>query len=223
MTNAGLFIITETNIVAYGFHKTAITELPPSTAESSWLNYMKTKRLAELEVQKSVESGLDAVILNPANIIGPWDYSNWSQAFQLINNNDLPGSPNTKASWCHVDSVAQAHIAAFHKGATGENYLLGGADATTLEAIKIIAKLLDRKSPRVIPKFILQIIARLSVISATFTGKEPDMTPEKVALITNDLVADCSNAIKELEYKPVELQIMLQDCYDWMKSENLIK
>jgi nucleoside-diphosphate-sugar epimerase len=58
-------------------HSERITEKTPSTAAASRINYMRSKYLAEQEVLKGVDQGLDAVILNPANIIGPYDKRNW--------------------------------------------------------------------------------------------------------------------------------------------------
>ena len=57
------------------------------------INYFRSKRLAELEVQRGGERGLDAVILNPSNILGPHDRSGWSRFFRLIDEGLLGHSP----------------------------------------------------------------------------------------------------------------------------------
>ena len=62
--NAHRFIYTS-SIAAYGFQPEKITEETKSSADNFWINYFRTKRLAELEVHDGIKQGLDAVIINP--------------------------------------------------------------------------------------------------------------------------------------------------------------
>ena len=56
-------------------------------------------------------------------------------------------------SFCHVAEVARAHLAAAHRGRTGENYILAGADATYAELVGTLAEIMQRKlSTRTLPK-----------------------------------------------------------------------
>ena len=48
------------------------------------------------------------------------------------------------------------------------------------------------------------------------------MTPEKAALVTNDLVCSSAKAEGELGYRPASLTEMLEDCHQWMVQENLL-
>ena len=143
----GRFILTS-SIAAFGFQAERITEDTTSTALDSSINYFRTKRLAELEVLQAVERGLDAVILNPANIIGRYDASGWSRFFKLIEEGRLPGVPPGSGSFCHAREVARAHVTAFERGQAGHHYLLGGVDATFLEVVQRIGALLDRPVPK---------------------------------------------------------------------------
>ncbi len=217
---AGRFIYTS-SIAAYGFQPDRITEESVSNAENFWLNYFRTKRLAELEVHKGIKSGLDSVILNPANIIGPYDFSGWSRMFGMINKGNLPGAPPGKATFCHVQEVARAQIKAYEKGRTGHNYLLGGADASWIEFVQAIGRLLNLKTPKnPTPGFVLKALGRASYWLSTLTDKEPDVTPEKAILISSELVCSSEKAINELEYNPIPLVKMLEDCHEWMINEN---
>jgi nucleoside-diphosphate-sugar epimerase len=181
------------------------------------------KRLAELEVMRGIQEGLSAVILNPANIIGPFDYGGWSRFFTLIDKGRLPGIPPGKASFCHAREVARAHIAASDRGRCGDHYLLGGADASFLEVVRQIGELLSRKVPsRPIPAFLAKAIGRLSLWGSYLTRKEPDVTPEKATLLSGELLCSSHKAEQELGYKTVPLQTMLEDCYRWMLEEGLL-
>ena len=113
--------IHTSSTAAYGHHQQRINEETQSNAIQSPINYHRTKYLAEMEVRKGIEKGLDAVMLNPANIIGPYDYNNWSQLFILIDRQKLPGVPPATQTFCHVREVVKAHITAFYRGKKGEN------------------------------------------------------------------------------------------------------
>jgi len=215
--------IHTSSIAAYGFQPGRIGEESRSTALASSINYFRTKRLAELEVERGIERGLDAVILNPANIVGPCDRSWWSRFFGLIERGELPGVPPGRASFCHVREVAAAQLAAWDRGQPGHHYLLGGADASFLELIQNIGKLLGLPIPmRTTPALLVKLMGRLSLWGSYVTGREPDLTPEKATLVTAELVCSSHKAERELGYRPVSLESMLEDCHRWLLEEGLL-
>lgn len=216
-------LVHTSSIAAYGFQPSRITEEMRSTALDSSINYFRSKRLAELEVQRGGERGLDAVILNPSNILGPHDRSGWSRFFGLIEQGRLPGVPPGRASFCHAREVAAAHVAAFERGHSGHHYLLGGADATFLELVQQIGKLLGQPTPsRVTPAFLSKLAGRLSLWGSYLTRREPDLTPEKATLLSSELLCSSEKADRELGYRSVPLQTMLEDCHRWMLAEGLL-
>ena len=216
-------LVHTSSIAAYGFQPSRITEEMRSTALDSSINYFRSKRLAELEVQRGGERGLDAVILNPSNILGPHDRSGWSRFFGLIEQGRLPGVPPGRASFCHAREVAAAHVAAFERGHSGHHYLLGGADATFLELVQQIGKLLGQPTPsRVTPAFLSKLAGRLSLWGSYLARREPDLTPEKATLLSSELLCSSEKADRELGYRSVPLQTMLEDCHRWMLAEGLL-
>src|SRR3546814_18447262 len=78
------------SIVAYGIHGGTITEDTPTRASTDGVNYVRSKALAEREVRKGISAGLPAVIVNPSNIIGPYDTASWSRLFRLVRQGRLP-------------------------------------------------------------------------------------------------------------------------------------
>ncbi len=216
-------LVHTSSIAAYGFQSSRITEEMRSTALDSSINYFRSKRLAELEVERGIERGLDAVILNPSNILGPHDRSGWSRFFRLIERGKLPGVPPGRASFCHVRAVAEAHIAAWERGRSGHHYLLGGADATFLEMVQVIGQLLGRPTPsRMTPAFLSSLAGSFSLWVSFLTCREPDLTPEKATLLSSELVCSSEKAERELGYRSVPLETMLEDCHRWMLEEGLL-
>jgi dihydroflavonol-4-reductase len=219
---ASKFVHTS-SISVYGFQAGPFDETAPRLGASSWNNYARSKTLAEDEVQKGIDRGLDAVILNPANIIGAYDSRNWSRLFRLVAAGRLPGLPPGRGSFCHASEVATAHIAAVKRGRTGERYLLGGADASYLDVAQSIASLLGRKTRlRRIPAVLVAAAARVSLLMSLWNDREPWITPEIAALMSRDMLCRSEKAIRELGYHPTPLHTMLEDCYGWLKAEKLI-
>ncbi len=184
---------------------------------------MRTKSLAEDEVRLGIARGLDAVLLNPANIVGPFDLNNWSRLIRLAAEGKLGRVPPGKATFCHVAEVAQAHIAAVENGRTGENYILGGADASYAEAVQIIGELLQKNiKVRTLPPRLLRGAARVLDWVSRWTGKEPLVTPESAAFLSANLLCRSDKAIRELNYRIVPLRVMFEDCYRWMVEEGIV-
>lgn len=190
-------------------------------------NYIRTKRLAELEVYEGIEKGLDAVILKPIIVIGAFDYNTYSQIFTDIKRNHLKIVPPGKIAFCHARDVALAHIQAFEKGKCCEHYVLGGEYTTWLDAFQKISSAVGATPPtKVTPKFILMILSYLLTISAFFTKKKPQITPDLVSLLGDAPDVTYYEKIKaknDLGYQISTLDQMISDCHQWLTKEKLIE
>lgn len=219
----GRFVYTST-IAVYGTPPGPFDETAPHLGKASPIGYLHSKALAEEEVQKAVLEGLDAVILNPANIVGPYDLSNWSRLFRLVAEGTLPGAPPGRAPFCHVAEVAKAHLTAFERGHTGENYILAGTEASYIEAFAVVGRLLGHSVPKKpLPAFALALVGRLGELGSRLTHKEPDLTPEMATLLSSVILCRSDKAARELGYQAVPLQTMFEDCYRWMVAEGMMK
>jgi dihydroflavonol-4-reductase len=215
--------IQTSSVAAFGYHGTRVTEETASTSESSSINYLRTKRRGEQVVDEAVKRGLDAVILNPGNVVGPYDHHNWSRMFRLVIEGKLPGVPPGRASWCHAREVARAHVAAVERGRRGQRYILTCVDASYLEVIQAVTGLTGRKVPtRATPAFALHAYARLGDLVSRFTGRAQDLTPEAAAMVCDRTTYDSSRAQAELGYRPTTLRGMVGDCLAWMKAEGMV-
>jgi nucleoside-diphosphate-sugar epimerase len=207
----------------YGTGLPEISEDTPQEGGGSWINYVRTKFLAEEEVQAAVREGLDAVVLNPGHMVGRYDTRNWGRMIRMVHEGTLPGVPRARGSFCHAAAVAQAHIVAAERGRSGENYLLPGVEATFREVIDLIGELTGRPVPaRTLPTWLLNVVAHTKTWRAVLTGREPDLTPEGVALMFNDPKILSDKANRELGYEPAPLQVMLEDAHAWMVKERLL-
>lgn len=95
--------------------------------DGSGLTYHCSKRRAEAEVLGQIEQGLDAVIVNPAQIFGP-DRGIYQGAQALsgaVRRWVIPQGPGGQCI-VHVLDVVDGIVRAIEHGASGERYILGG-------------------------------------------------------------------------------------------------
>jgi len=218
-------LVHTSSFVVWGFHDQTISEATPWTSGDEWINYLRTKRIAERQVKAAVSAGeLDAVICNPGHILGPGDRHNWSRMLRLVYQEKLPGVPPGGGAFADVREVAAAHIAAAERGRSGMNYLLGGEDVAFLELIRLAGERLERSVPaKASPAWQLKLAARLATLAARFTGKAPDITPEGAAMITRHIHCDSSRAQAELGYRFTPIAQLLDDSCSWLLEEGLLQ
>jgi dihydroflavonol-4-reductase len=188
--------------------------------------YTRTKHLAELEVYKAVEAGLDAVVLHPIIVVGAYDYNSYSQIFINMKKEFWPVAFPGKIAFCHAGDVAAAHLQAFYKGRCCEHYVLGGTYTTWLDFFQKVAVSVGAKPPtKATPRWLLSIIAHAMVTVSFFTKKRPLLSPDLVNLLRDAPdVSYCEKrkAKEDLGYESASIDKMIEDCRDWLKSEGLL-
>lgn len=215
--------IHTSSISAYGIHDEKIDENTPSNVESikPRINYDITKYYSEIEVRKGIEKGLNAVIMNPCRIMGPYDTS-WAEFLKrTYNKNDLPFIPEGTGMLCHVKDVARAHIAAVEKGRVGENYLLGGYEASFLDIINQVKKIVGvEPAQKSTPEWKLQFLASILEFFSNITGKKPLLTKELVILLSDKVTCNYQKALNELDYNVSPIEKIITDSLEWLRKEN---
>lgn len=220
---AGRFIHTSTTS-AFGRHDGIVSETTPTRAPTSSVNYEKSKWQGEQAVLRAVrERGLDAVVMNPAAILGPFDQHTWARTFYMLRDGKIAALPPGSVSFNHVSEIVKAHIAAVDKGVTGEQYILAGHTMKLADLLRKMGALMGCKVPTMIaPGFVLQLMGFVMGFLAQVTGKEPDISPEMAAFMAKKNLYDSSKAEAALGLKPTSLDVCLEDSYQWLKKEHLL-
>jgi len=164
------------------------------------------------------------VILNPSEVVGPYDSSNWGRLFFALRDGNLPAITNGCMSVTHVRSVVEAQLAAVEKGESGENYILGGVNCRFSDLVKEVAAVSGHAHiPKQIPAVLFKTIGYLQAGLSYITQKEPDLTPELAHMMCRkDVRFSSEKAINELDYHIAPLRQSVKDCYDWLKKERLL-
>lgn len=105
--------------------------------------YGYAKHCAEQEVLHAVEAGLNAVILNPAAVIGPGDKNLVASAIVYhMDQGRRPPIPPGGLNIVHIDDLIEGYMAAMERGRTGERYILGGENVTFEDFLQTITEVI---------------------------------------------------------------------------------
>ncbi|MDG1483933.1 MAG: NAD-dependent epimerase/dehydratase family protein [Myxococcota bacterium] len=206
-------------------HGAPVTEKTRLATANSRSAYNLSKARGQLEVLKVVEEkGLDAVIVHPCGVIGPYDYkpSRMGKFFRGVakghNAKVGPGGFN----WVDVRDVVDGARAAMEKGRTGEGYILGGRWASNLELGQMSSEITGKPVPdKAIAMWVLKLLNAASPLIALL-GQSPPINQEIIdALIANpDMSSD--KAAAELGYSPRPIRQTVEDIFRWYETEDII-
>ena len=216
--------IHTSSFVTWGFRNTELTERSKRTDATDWINYVRSKHLAEEVVLSAVRDDvLDAVILNPAHVLGPGDQHNWSRMIRMANQRKLLAAPPGGGNFCDVRKIAKAHIEGYHRGRKGEKYLLGGEYASFVDVVRLTGEVLGKRVPgRPAPAWIMKAWGHMNMAFSAVTGREPDITPESAAMVAYQIACDSSKAQEELNYGFTPVRTLIEDTVDWMNEKELL-
>jgi nucleoside-diphosphate-sugar epimerase len=210
-------VVHVSSILAWGLCAGAVTESTPQRGDRAPINYCRSKWLAEREVDRAVDAGLDVVVVNPAYVIGRHDERGFSRIVRIAASRRFRPVPPGGGSFCDAGDVGRALVAAEARGRRGERYLLGGADATFLELARLAARLAGRRPPRsALPPVVFHAYARAADWASLVTRREPEITPEAATFVTAHLTCTSEKARRELGYAPRSFEETVGDCYAWL-------
>jgi dihydroflavonol-4-reductase len=185
--------------------------------------YGYSKYLAELEVQKAVAEGLDAVIVNPALVFGPGDlYKQASSLIVQVSQKKVPYLLEGGLNVIHVDDVVAGHLAALTQGKTGERYLLGGENISVPNLIGLSADISHVAMPdNILPAWLARnLSAPLSLLQPFISAP---ISMSMLRLAGYYFYFDCHKAAKHLGWQPhFTAQQALNDAYLWFKEQDAI-
>jgi nucleoside-diphosphate-sugar epimerase len=224
LTRGAAHLVYVSTLGTYGDHPGVITEDTPQTAGASSLNYSRSKSAAEDVVRQAAQQGLHATIVNPGGILGPYDRTTWGAFFFLLRDGLLPYAPDQGVmTWCHVEDVVRAMVAAADAGRAGHNYILGGPEADLWTLLELMATQMGMPvRTRRLPGSLLRRYAQLQTEIAGIFGEPAVYTPEVVDVFAASYRCDDRRARQELGYQDRPLRQMVADSHAWLVGEGLL-
>ena len=199
-----------------------IDETLPFDPQCEAGEYDRTKAEATLSVLEAVSQGLDAVIVCPTGIIGPYDYRD-SETGKLIAGwmgERLSLLVDGIFNWVDVRDVARGHILACEKGRTGEAYILGGERvslATMWAQVREAAGIYSQTV--IIPFRLAQATAQAATVWYRLTRTHGRFTPYSLETVNDNSDICIDKARRELGYNPRPFSETIRDTVRWWKDQ----
>lgn len=184
--------------------------------------YDTSKAQASLDVLQAVRAGLDAVIVCPTGVIGPYDYRVSEMGQVILSCAEGKPAFYIEGAYDFVDvrDVVQGQISACEHGRRGETYILGGEQITVKHILDILWGITGKRFLRVkIPLALARFFTHFTPLYYRLTRSKPRLTPYSLETLNSN--ADISHAKAQLElgYSPRPLQQSLTDTVKWFLEQ----
>lgn len=196
----------------------AIYNQPPKR-----FHYGYSKVLAEQVVQEYVAGGVDAVIVNPAVVIGPRDVNLISGSIIIEEARyGVPVYPPGGVCVIDVADVCAGEIGAAERGRTGERYILGGENLWHRDMAAITAQIVGRKPARIaLSRSTIRALARAVEFLRKMSLRLP-VDGDQMRMSAETMWFDSAKARRELGLTTRPYKEAAQRAYDWYKAKGLL-
>lgn len=203
---------------------TEITDFDPKKVEGE---YAKSKAAAAAYVLDAVKNrGLDACIVHPSGIIGPYDFriSHLTQLIMDVADGRLKAGVKGGYDFVDVRDVVAGILSACANGKAGECYILSGHYITVAELFQMIAKATGQKPiTTFLPLWLAKATAPLSEIYYNLKKQPPLYTKYSLYTLESNANFSHAKANRELGYSSRPPQETITDTVNWLKTAGKIK
>jgi dihydroflavonol-4-reductase len=199
-----------------GFSPT--TEHNPLAERGDTTAYGWSKARSEALVLEAAAAGLEAVILNPTAIIGPYDFrpSALGRTLISVSQGRLPVLVKGGFNWVDVRDVVDAAIAAEQRGVSGERYLLAGTWLSLLDLSRMVEAAGGRKLRRVAaPFWAARLGAVLIDLVGSLDGRQPVFTGDTLKAISKHRRISIEKARRNLDFQTRPLEETVEQTLSW--------
>lgn len=184
--------------------------------------YAKTKAEASNIVLKAAKNGLNATILQPSAIIGPYDYhiGNFTELINMYISGKLPAIVNGGYDFVDVRDVVDGIIMAVEKGRSGECYFLTNKYLTVKELLDDLSDVTKKnKVKHILPDWFMFVTAPIAEVYSRILKQKPLFTPYSIHVLKTNSNFSHEKATKELGYNPRDIKETLEDTYKWILNK----
>ena len=206
--------------------KHVIDEHVPFDPYNSAGDYDRTKAEASLAVMQAVRDGLEAVIVCPTGVIGPYDFRN-SEMGELLRGwmqKKLHVLVEGAYDFVDVRDVARGMILACLKGRKGEVYILSGQQIRLVRMKEIVQQVAGIRTPTLnIPFWLAKVAVVLSPLYYRMACQTPKFTEYSLITVCSNSVISSAKAKRELGYKARPIMRTIGDTIRWWRQKTQLK
>lgn len=182
--------------------------------------YAKTKAEATQVVLDAAAQGLDAVVVHPSGILGPYDRDG-NHLVQMVTDylrGKLPACVRGGYDFVDVRDVAAGCLAAAERGRTGECYILSNRHYEVKEVLAMVRALAGGRRLPVLPMWMAKLAAPGFAWRARRRKGRPLFTAYSLYTLTSNDRFSHDKATWELGYRPRDLRQTLADMIAWQRG-----
>ena len=212
------FIFVSTaNTIGHGSAKIPGTENNAITGSFLRSGYVSSKYEAEKIVLKNVtEKGLDAVIVHPSFMIGPYDSKPGSNRILLMYRHKkrilITGGGK---SFIHVRDAATAICNAIENGRKGECYLLTNENLTFKEFFLLVSAVTGEKQKQIVIPDLPVLMGGAIYTLLNHLGIRKQFNLTSARMLCSRLYYDSSKAEKELRLPNTPIKEAIAEALEW--------
>ena len=185
--------------------------------------YAKTKAEAARYVMDSVkDKGLNACIVHPSGILGPYDFSN-SHLTALVSEivrGKLPMCVKGGYDFVDVRDVAKGIIMACDKGKKGECYIMSGEFVSIKKLADLVCDVVGKKRIKVVlPIMIAKIVAPFYEMYYNVKGKTPLFTKYSLYTLSSNSNFSNEKAKRDLGFVTRDITDTVKDMVMWILGD----
>jgi dihydroflavonol-4-reductase len=203
-----------------------VDEIHPLIEGRRYPPYDRSKAEGQREVRKAIACGLDAVIVNPTGVFGPYDYqpSFFGAVLLAMANGRMPALINGGFDWVDVRDVAQGAMLAEKKAPSGAEYLLSGHWVSMRGIGDIMKEISDASIPGfVCPMPVARFGAPFAETYSRLFKKRPIFTGVSLNALRANHNISHEKATRELGYQSRPFKETLTDTMKWFESNGKLK
>ena len=185
--------------------------------------YAKTKAEAARYVMDSVkDKGLNACIVHPSGILGPYDFSNshLTALVMEIVRGKLPMCVKGGYDFVDVRDVAKGIIMACDKGKKGECYIMSGEFVSIKKLADLVCDVVGRKRIKVVlPIIIAKIVAPFYEMYYNVKKKTPLFTKYSLYTLSSNSNFSNEKAKRDLGFVTRDITDTVRDMVMWILGD----
>jgi dihydroflavonol-4-reductase len=188
--------------------------------------YDRSKAAGEQIVRQAVTEGLDAVIINPTAVVGPYDYrpSHTGQAIVQMATGKLPVLIDGGFDWVDARDVATGAVKAAEIAPAGSRYLLSGHWLSLKGLAEMVSSVSGVRPPAfTCPMGIAALCAPLVTSFAHLAGQRPIYTTASLKAVISNRDTRHDKATAELGYDPRPLEDTIRDTVTWFRENGYLR
>ena len=186
--------------------------------------YASTKAEATKVVLDACKLGLDAVVVHPSGIIGPFDkgQNHIVQLIKMYISGKLPAGVSGGYDFVDVRDVAKGCSSAIFNGERANCYILSNEYFTVQQVLDYAKEVTGGKKKRCLPIWLAKCFTPLFTFIAKITKTRPLFTNYSLYTLKSNGKFSHEKATKKLNYKTTDMKTTIKDTISFLKGNKVL-